>query len=148
MGTVRLHRVLKSSPEKIYRAFLEPSALTRWIPPYGFVASVQELDARVGGTFRMSFTNFGTGKKESFGGTFLELVPNERIRHTDAFDDPNLPGVITVTIDLKPVLCGTEIHIEQAHLPETIPLEFCYLGWQESLEQLARLVEPVIPDAP
>jgi len=148
MGTVRLHRVLKSSPEKIYRAFLEPSALTRWIPPYGFVASVHELDARVGGTFRMSFTNFGTGKEETFGGTFLELAPNERIRHTDAFDDPNLPGVITVTIDLKPVLCGTEIHIEQADLPETIPLEFCYLGWQESLEQLARLVEPVIPDAP
>jgi len=148
MGTVRLHRVLKSSPEKIYRAFLEPSALTRWIPPYGFVASVHELDARVGGTFRMSFTNFGTGKEETFGGTFLELVPNERIRHTDAFDDPNLPGVIVVTIDLKPVLCGTEIHIEQANLPEAIPLEFCYLGWQESLEQLAHLVEPVIPDAP
>jgi len=148
MGTVRLHRVLKSSPEKIYRAFLEPSALTRWIPPYGFVASVHELDARVGGMFRMSFTNFGTGKEETFGGTFLELVPNERIRHTDAFDDPNLPGVIVVTIDLKPVLCGTEIHIEQANLPEAIPLEFCYLGWQESLEQLAHLVEPVIPDAP
>lgn len=148
MGTVRLHRVLKSSPEKIYRAFLEPSALTRWLPPYGFVASVQELDARVGGAFRMSFTNFGTGKTESFGGTFLELVPNERIRHTDAFDDPSLPGVILVTVELKPVLCGTEIHIKQADLPDAIPLEFCYLGWQESLEQLARLVEPVIPDAP
>lgn len=148
MGTIRLHRVLKSSPEKIYRAFLEPSALARWIPPYGFVASIQELDARENGTFRMSFTNFGTGKTETFGGTFLELIPNERIRHTDTFDDPNLPGVIVVTVDLKPVLCGTEIHIEQANLPEAIPLEFCYLGWQESLEQLARLVEPVIPDAP
>jgi len=148
MGTVRLHRVIKSSPEKIYRAFVEPAALVRWIPPYGFVATVHEMDAKVGGTFRMSFTNFGTGNGNSFGGTFLELVPGERIRHTDRFEAPNMPEELVVTIDLKPVLCGTEIHIVQENLPEAIPLEFCYLGWQESLEQLARLVEPVIPDAP
>jgi uncharacterized protein YndB with AHSA1/START domain len=148
MGTVRLHRVIKSSPEKIYRAFVEPAALARWIPPYGFIGTVHEMDAKVGGSFRMSFTNFGTGKSESFGGTFLELVPGERIRHTDKFEDANMPGELLVTIDLKQVLCGTEIHIVQENLPEAIPLEFCYLGWQESLEQLAHLVEPVIPDAP
>lgn len=148
MGTVRLHRVLKSTPEKVYRAFLEPAALAKWIPPYGFVATVHAMDAKVGGSFKMSFVNFGTGKEETFGGTYLELVPNERLRYTDQFEDPNLPGVIEVTVELKPVLCGTEIHIEQANLPEAIPVEFCYLGWQESLEQLAHLVEPVIPDGP
>lgn len=148
MGTVRLHRVLKSTPEKVYRAFLEPAALARWLPPYGFTATFPELDARVGGAFRGSFTNFGTGKTESFGGEFLELVPGERIRHTDRFDDPGLPGVLEVTVDLRPVLCGTELVVVQANIPDAIPLEFCYAGWQESLEQLAHLVEPAIPDAP
>ena len=147
MGTVRLHRILKSSPEKVYRAFLEPAALVRWLPPYGFTATVHELEARVGGSFRMSFANFGTGKEESFGGTFLELVPGRRIRHTNRFDDPNLPETIVVTVELREVLCGTELNVEQANLPEAIPLEFCYAGWQESLEQLSRLVEPNIPDA-
>jgi uncharacterized protein YndB with AHSA1/START domain len=145
-NTIRLHRVLKSSPEKVYRAFLEPAAVCKWLPPYGFVAQVEHMDAKVGGTFRMSFTNFGTGKGESFGGTYLELVPHERIRYTDQFDDPNMRDVIEVLITFRPVLCGTEVHIEQSNLPEQIPVEFCYLGWQESLEQLARLVEPEIPD--
>ena len=143
--TIRLHRVLRSSPEKVYRAFLEPEALARWIPPYGFTCKVHHLDAKVGGTFKMSFTNFGTGHGHSFGGEYLELVPNERLLYTDKFDDPNLSGVITVTVTLKKVTCGTELNIEQAGVPAVIPAEMCYLGWQESLAQLAQLVEPEIP---
>ena len=147
-NTVRLHRVLKSSPEKVYRAFLEPAALAKWIPPFGFTATVHEMNAVVGGTFKMSFTNFGKDATSSFGGKYLELVPNQRIRYNDQFEDPNLPGVIEVTIDLRPVLCGTELNVEQANLPDAIPVEFCYLGWQESLEQLAHLVEPDIAAGP
>ena len=143
--TIRLHRVLRSSPEKVYRAFIEGDAMARWIPPYGFIGKVHHLDAKVGGTFKMSFTNFGTGHSHSFGGEFLELVPHERLRYTDKFDDPNLPGVITVTGILKKVTCGTELNIEQAGVPAVIPAEMCYLGWQESLVQLAQLVEPEIP---
>jgi uncharacterized protein YndB with AHSA1/START domain len=143
--TVRLHRVLRAPPDKLYRAFLQPEALAKWLPPYGFTCQVHQLDARVGGGFRMSFHNFSSGSGHSFGGEYLELVPNERLRYTDRFDDPNLPGVIEVTIDLKPVICGTEIRIAQAGIPEAIPLEMCYLGWQESLSQLATLVEPDIP---
>lgn len=145
-GTVRLHRVLRAKPEKIYRAFLEPEALARWLPPNGFTCSVEHLEARVGGTFRMAFRNFGSGKSHSFGGTYQELVPNERIRYTDRFDDPNLPGEMIATVTLRPVVCGTELDIVQEGIPEAIPTEFCYLGWQESLEHLARLVEPEIPD--
>jgi uncharacterized protein YndB with AHSA1/START domain len=145
-NTVRLHRVLRSSPEKVYRAFIEADALAKWIPPYGFTCKVHHMDAKVGGTFKMSFTNFGAGKGHSFGGEYLELVPHERIRYTDKFDDPNMPGVITVTITLKKVMCGTELNIEQAGLPAAIPVEMCYLGWQESLAQLAQLVEPEIPN--
>jgi len=143
--TIRLHRVLRSSPEKVYRAFLEPDAMAKWIPPYGFTCKVHHMDAKVGGTFKMSFTNFGTGNGHSFGGEYLELVPHERLRYTDKFDDPNLTGVITVTVTLKKVLCGTELNIEQAGVPAAIPAEMCYLGWQESLAQLATLVEPEIP---
>ena len=142
--TIRLHRVLHSSPEKVYRAFIEGDAMVRWIPPYGFIGKVHQLDARVGGSFKMSFTNFGTGNSHSFGGEFLELVPYERLRYTDKFDDPNMPGVITVTVTLKKVTCGTELNIEQAGVPAVIPAEMCYLGWQESLAQLACLVEPEI----
>jgi len=145
--TIRLHRVLRSSPEKVYRAFTEADAMTRWLPPYGFTGKIQHLDAKVGGTFKMSFTNFGSGKSHSFGGEYLELMPHERIRYTDKFDDPNLQGVITVTVTLKKVLCGTELNVEQAGIPAVIPAEMCYLGWQESLEMLAKLVEPEIPDA-
>jgi len=144
-GTVRLHRVLRARPEKIYRAFLDAEALARWLPPNGFTCKVDHLDAKVGGTFRMTFRNFGTGNSQSFGGSYLELVPNERIRHTDKFDDPNLPGEMVMTLTLRAVLCGTEVHIVQEGIPEAIPPEFCYLGWQESLEYLARLVEPEIP---
>ena len=143
--TVRLHRVLRSKPEKVYRAFLDASAIAKWLPPYGFTCAVHHLDARVGGTFRISFTNFSSGNGHAFGGEYLELVPNERIRYTDKFDDPNLPGVLEVTVALTPVLCGTELHITQAGIPEVIPLDMCYLGWQESLAQLATLVEPDIP---
>jgi uncharacterized protein YndB with AHSA1/START domain len=146
-NTIRLHRVLRSSPEKVYRAFLEPDAMARWLPPYGFVCKVHHMEAKVGGTFRMSFINFGSGKGHSFGGEYLELVPNEKLRYTDKFDDPNLPGVMTVSVNLKKVLCGTELNIEQTGVPAVIPAEMCYLGWQESLEQLAKLTEPVIPDA-
>lgn len=142
---VTLHRVLRASPEKVYRAFLEGDALAKWLPPYGFIATVHHMDPQVGGTFRMSFRNFGTGKSESFGGTYLELVPHQRIRYNDRFDDPNMPGVMDVTITLTPVICGTDLRVEQAGIPEAIPLEFCYLGWQESLVQLAALVEPNIP---
>jgi uncharacterized protein YndB with AHSA1/START domain len=143
--TIRLHRVLRSSPEKVYRAFLEPDALAKWIPPYGFTCKVHHMDAKVGGSFKMSFTNFGTGNGHSFGGEYLELVPHERLRYTDKFDDPNLSGVITVTVTLKKVACGTELNVEQAGVPAVIPAEMCYLGWQESLAQLAQLVEPEIP---
>ena len=143
--TVRLHRVLRTKPEKVYRAFLEAEATAKWLPPHGFTCTVHQMDARVGGTFRMSFKNFSTGNGHSFGGEYLELVPNELIRYTDKFDDPNLPGVLEVTVSLKPVLCGTELNIVQAGIPDVIPLEMCYLGWQESLAQLAALVEPDIP---
>lgn len=144
--TIRLHRVVRSTPEKVYRAFLDADALSKWIPPHGFTARVHHLDARIGGTFKMSFTNFTTGLSHSFGGEYLELVPPERLRYTDKFDDPNLPGVITVTVTLKKVSCGTEVNIEQAGVPAVIPAEACYLGWQESLVQLAMLVEPEIPN--
>ena len=146
-GTVRIHRVLRAAPQKVYRAFLEAGAMAKWLPPYGFTCTVHHLDAKVGGTFKMSFQNFGNGNGQghSFGGEYLELVPNERIRYTDRFDDPNLPGEITVTIMLKPVLCGTELNVVQEGIPEVIPVEMCYLGWQESLVQLAHLVEPDIP---
>lgn len=142
--TVRLHRVLKTSPEKVYRAFLEADAMAKWLPPYGFTCKVHHMAPKVGGTFRMSFCNFSSGQSHSFGGEYLELVPNALIRYTDQFDDPNLPGVLEVAVHLKPVLCGTELSIVQSGIPEVIPLEMCYLGWQESLAQLALLVEPDI----
>ena len=145
-NTIRLHRVVRSSPEKVYRAFLDADAMSKWIPPAGFTGQVHHLDARIGGTYRMSFKNFTTGTAHSFGGTYLELVPHERIRYTDKFDDPNLPGEINVTITLKKVLCGTELNIVQEGVPAVIPAEMCYLGWQESLTQLATLVEPEIPN--
>ncbi len=145
-GTVRLHRVLRSTPEKIYRAFLNADAMAKWIPPYGFTCKVHHMEAKVGGTFKMSFTNFSTGHGHSFGGEYVELVPNELIRYTDKFDDPNLPGEMRVTVAIKQVLCGSELTIVQEGVPEVIPVEMCYLGWQESLVQLAHLVEPVIPD--
>lgn len=143
--TVHLHRVLATQPEKVYRAFLDPDALARWLPPNGFTGKVHLLEPRVGGRHRMSFTNFTTGNGHSFGGEYLELVPNERLRYTDRFDDPNLPGEIRVTVSLKAVSCGTDLTIAQEGIPEVIPLEACYLGWQESLRNLARLVEPNIP---
>jgi len=144
-GTVNLHRVLRAPRERLYRAFLEADALAQWLPPYGFTCHVDHLDAKVGGTFKMSFRNFGTGHHHGFGGEFLELRQDERIRYTDRFDDPGLPGEITVTIVLTPVTSGTELHVEQTGIPEVIPVEMCYLGWQESLAKLARLVEPEIP---
>ena len=143
--TVNLHRVLRAKPEKVYRAFLEPEAMSKWIPPYGFTCTVHHMEAKVGGRFKMSFRNFGTGQAHSFGGEYLELKPNQLIRYNDEFDDPNLPGVLQVTVTLRPVTCGTDISIEQSGIPEMIPLEMCYLGWQESLAQLATLVEPEIP---
>jgi uncharacterized protein YndB with AHSA1/START domain len=143
--TVRLHRVLRAKPEKVYRAFLEAQAMAKWLPPYGFTCTVHHMDVRVGGTFRLSFHNFSSGHGHSFGGEYLELVPNEGIRYTDRFDDPNLSGVMEVAVSLKPVVCGTEVSIAQSGIPELIPLEMCYLGWQESLAQLAHLVEPDIP---
>ena len=143
-GTVSLHRVLRSTPEKVYEAFLNADAMAKWNPPNGFTGKVHHLDARVGGTYSMSFTNFTTGKSHSFGGEYLELVPNARLKHTDRFDDPNLPGVMTVTVSLKEVSCGTELSIVQEGIPEVIPLEACYLGWQESLALLAGLVEAEI----
>ena len=145
-NTVRLHRVLRAPPARIYRAFLEPEAIAKWLPPYGFTCRVQQIDARVGGSFRMSFTNFSTGHSHSFGGTYLELVPHERICHTDRFDDPNLKAEMRTTVSLRKVSCGTELSIVQEGLPDLIPLEACYLGWQESLTLLAQLVEPEIPD--
>jgi len=143
--TVRLHRVLRAKPEKVYRAFLDGPAMAKWLPPYGFTSTVHHLDARVGGSFRMSFSNFSSGNGHSFGGEYIELVPNERLRYTDKFEDPNLPGLIEVTVSLSPVICGTELRVTQSGIPEAIPLEMCYLGWQESLAQLATLVEPDIP---
>jgi uncharacterized protein YndB with AHSA1/START domain len=145
-GTVRLHRVLRAKPERVYRAFLEPDATAKWLPPYGFTCQVHHMDARVGGTYKMSFRNFNTGSGHSFGGEYLELVPFEKIRYSDRFDDPNLPGQMQATISLRQVSCGTELNILQEGLPEVIPVEMCYLGWQESLAQLAKLVEPEIPD--
>ena len=145
-GTVRLHRVLRAPPERVYRAFLVAEALAKWLPPHGFTCTVHHIDARVGGTFQMSFTNFTTGNGHAFGGEYLELVADERIRYTDKFDDPNLPGEMQVTVTLAKVACGTEINITQEGIPDVIPVEMCYLGWQESLEQLAALVEPEIPD--
>src|SRR5262245_760214 len=145
-GTVRLHRVLRAPAQRVYRAFLEPDAMVKWLPPHGFTAKVHQMDARVGGGYRMSFTNFNTGKSHSFGGTYVELTPNQRLRYTDKFDDPNLPGEMNVTVTLRPVACGTELQIVQEGIPAAIPVEFCYLGWQESLKLLADLVEPEIPD--
>ena len=146
MNTIRLHRVFQSTPERLYRAFLDPDAMAKWLPPNGFTGKVHQLDAKVGGTYKMSFTNFTTGKGHSFGGTYLELVPNERILHTDKFDDPNLPGEMRTTITLKKVSVGTEVNIVQEGVPSVIPPEACYLGWQESLILLAKLVEPEIRD--
>jgi uncharacterized protein YndB with AHSA1/START domain len=145
-STVRLHRVLRTNPDKIYRAFLDAEAIARWLPPNGFTCRVDQLDARVGGSFRMAFRNFGTGNGHSFGGTYLELIPDERIRYTDRFDDTNLPGEMVTTVALRAVACGTELNVVQEGIPEAIPPEFCYLGWQESLDHLARLVEPEVPD--
>jgi uncharacterized protein YndB with AHSA1/START domain len=145
-NTVRLHRVLAAKPEKVYRAFIDGDAMAKWLPPKGFTCKVHHMDARVGGTFKMSFTSFTTGNGHSFGGEYLELVPHERIRYTDQFDDPNLPGVMEVTVTLKPVSVGAEINIEQAGIPAVIPVEACYLGWQQSLRQLADLVEPDISE--
>jgi len=145
-GTVQLHRVLRAPPERVYRAFLEPDAMAKWLPPFGFTCQVHQLEPRVGGTHRMSFRNFSTGHGHSFGGEYLELVPNEKLRYTDRFDDPTLSGTLEVTVTLRAVLCGTELSILQTGIPEAIPTEMCYLGWQESLAQLAQLVEPAIPD--
>jgi len=144
-GAVNFHRVLRAKPERVYRAFLDPDAMTKWLPPYGFTCKVHHMDPRVGGTYRMSFTNFSTGQGHSFGGEYRELIPFERIQYTDLFDDPGLPGEMRTTISLRQVSCGTEISIVQDGLPEVIPVEMCYLGWQESLAQLATLVEPEIP---
>ena len=144
---VKLHRVLKASPEKIYRAFTQPNALAAWLPPYGFVCVVHEMNAVAGGSYKASFTNFSTGNSHSFGGKYVELKPNELLKYTDKFDDPNLPGEMTTTVTLRKVMVGTEINITQENIPAAIPAEMCYLGWQESLEKLAKLVEPEIPDA-
>jgi len=144
--TIRLHRVVRTTPGKIYRAFLDADAMCKWLPPHGFTARMHQFDPKVGGAFKMSFTNFTTGHAHSFGGNYLELVPHERLRYTDKFDDPNLPGELQVTVLLKPVSCGTEVNIEQTGVPAVIPAEMCYLGWQESLSQLAQLVEPDIPN--
>jgi uncharacterized protein YndB with AHSA1/START domain len=144
-GTVRIHRVLRAPPERVYRAFLDADAMAKWLAPRGFTCKVHHLDARVGGSFRMSFANFATGQGHSFGGTYLELVPAQRLHYTDRFDDPNLPGEMDVTVTLTAVSCGTEVDIVQAGVPEVIPLELCYLGWQDSMTQLAAIVEPDIP---
>ncbi len=144
--TIRLHRVLRTTPEKLYRAFLDADALVKWMAPCGFTAKVHSIDPKVGGGFRMSFTNFGTGASHSFGGKYLEIVPGERLRYTDKFDDPNLPGEMTMTVTLRKVICGTELSIVQEGVPAAIPAEMCHLGWQESLSQLAQLVEPDIPN--
>ena len=144
-GTVTLYRVLKAKPERIYRAFLNAAAMAKWLPPYGFTCTVHHMDAKVGGTFKMSFENFSTRASHSFGGEYLELVPGKLLRYTDKFDDPNMPGVLEVAVSLKEVLCGTELNVVQSGIPAVIPVEMCYLGWQESLAQLAQLVEPEIP---
>ncbi len=144
--TVRLHRVLRAPPERVYRAFLDADAMAKWLPPHGFTCKVHHFEPKVGGGFRMSFHNFSTGNGHSFSGEYLELVPNERLRYTDRFDDPGLPGVLQVTVSLKAVSCGTELSVAQEGIPEAIPLEMCYLGWQDSLLQLAALVEPDIPE--
>lgn len=145
-NTVKLHRVLRAKPERVYRAFLDAQAMAKWLPPYGFTCKVDHLDAKVGGTYHASFTNFTSGKSHAFGGEYRELVPNERLRYSDRFDDPNLPGEMETTVTLRAVSTGTELDITQTGIPEMIPAEACYLGWQESLEQLAKLVEPEIPD--
>jgi len=145
-NTIRLHRVLRATPERIYRAFLDPDAMAKWLPPNGFTGKVHQMDARVGGVYKMSFTNFSSGKSHSFGGTFLELTPHERLRYTDKFDDVNLPGEIVTTVTLKTASCGTELNVGQEGVPAVIPAEACYLGWQESLMLLAKLVEAEIPD--
>ena len=145
-NTIRLHRVLRATPERVYRAFLDPDAMVKWLPPNGFTAKVHHMEARIGGTHKMSFTNFTTGKSHSFGGRYVELTPNERLRYTDKFDDPNLPGEMQVTVTLKKVSCGTELNVVQEGLPEVIPPDACYLGWQESLTLLAKLVEAEIQD--
>jgi uncharacterized protein YndB with AHSA1/START domain len=145
-NTIRLHRVLRADPDRIYRAFLDPDAMVKWLPPNGFTGKVHHMDAKIGGSHKMSFTNFTTGKSHSFGGTYVDLTPNERIRYTDKFDDPNLPGEMDVTVTLEKVMCGTELTIVQAGVPDVIPAEMCYLGWQESLVLLAKLVEAEIPD--
>ena len=147
-NNIKLHRVLRAKPERVYRAFLDADAMAKWLPPNGFTGKVHHLDAKVGGTYRMSFTNFTTGKSHSFGGTYLELMPNERIRYTHKFDDPNLPGEMQTTITLRQVFCGTELSVTQEGIPAVIPAEACYLGWQESLTLLAKLVEAEIPDQP
>jgi len=146
-NSVSLHRVLKASPEKVFRAFTQPSAIATWLPPYGFICTVHEMDAKKGGGFRMSFENFSTGNSHSFGGTYVDMKPNEFLKYTDKFDDPNLPGEMTTTVSLRKNIAGTEIKILQEGIPAAIPAEMCYLGWQESLEKLAKLVEPEIPDA-
>jgi uncharacterized protein YndB with AHSA1/START domain len=147
-STIRLHRVLRAAPERVYRAFLDPEAMVKWLPPNGFTGKVHHMDARVGGSYRMSFTNFATGKSHAFGGEYLELAPHERIRYSDSFEDPNLPGAMRVTISFERVSCGTELTITQEGVPDMIPAEACYLGWQESLGLLANLVEAEIPDEP
>jgi len=144
-GTVKLHRVLKAPPARVYKAFLDADGLAKWLPPFGFTCKVHHLDARVGGTFKMSFSNFNSGNGHSFGGEYLELVPNEKLRYSDKFDDPNLKGEIIVEVLLKKVMCGTELQVTQSGIPDAIPVEMCYLGWQESLLQLGTLVEPEIP---
>ena len=146
-NSVSLHRVIKTSPEKLFKAFTDPIAHATWLPPYGFVCTIQEMDFKVGGKFKMTFINFSTGSSHSFGGTYLEIKPNEYIKYSDSFDDPNLPGEIITTVWLKQVMCGTELNVLQEGIPAAIPAEMCYLGWQESLEKLMKLVEPVIPDA-
>ena len=145
-GTVRLHRVLRGTPERVYRAFTIPDAMAKWLPPYGFTCKVHHMDVKVGGTYRMSFTNFTTGNGHSFGGVYRELIPNERLVYTDRFEDPSMPDEMVTTITLRPVSCGTEITAVQEGIPAMIPVESCYLGWQESMEQLAKLVDPEIPD--
>jgi uncharacterized protein YndB with AHSA1/START domain len=144
-NTIRLHRVLRAKPERVFRAFIDPDAMCKWLPPHGFTAKVHHMDAQVGGTYRMSFTNFSTGGSHAFGGKYVELLPNERISYTDEFEDPNLPGTMKTTVTLKSVSCGTELNVVQEGVPEMIPPEMCYLGWQESLELLTKLVEPEIP---
>jgi uncharacterized protein YndB with AHSA1/START domain len=145
-GTIRLHRVFRAVPDRVYRAFLEPEAMAKWLPPFGYTCKVHHMDVKVGGTYKMSFTNFATGQGHSFGGEYRELVPFEKIRYTDAFDDPGLPGEMQTTVTLRQVSCGTDVSVVQEGLPEAIPVEMCYLGWQESLAQLAKLVEPKIPE--